>query len=114
MLDLEPGDRVVVDQGGTASAPAGPDLRVLRAPATRISARSTREHGITGLPGALAEFITVPAVNTIKIDPALAARDAALTEPLGCIVHSCDHVARFEARYRLRDANPCTTACARS
>ena len=29
------------------------------------------EHGITGPPGALAEFITVAAVNTIKIDSSL-------------------------------------------
>jgi L-iditol 2-dehydrogenase len=64
------------------------------------------EHGITGPPGALAEFITMPAVNAIKVDPSLPLVDAALTEPLGCIVHSCDHVGRFESRYRIRDANP--------
>ena len=47
----------------------------------------------------------MPAVNAIKIDPALPLFDAALTEPLGCIVHASDHVARFESRYRIRDAN---------
>ena len=38
--------------------------------------------------------------------PSLPIVDAAFTEPLACIVHSCDYVGRFEARYRIRDASP--------
>ena len=53
------------------------------------------EHGITGLPGGFAEYITVPAVNTVRIDRRSAEREqSALAEPLGCIVHSCDMVSR--------------------
>ena len=47
----------------------------------------------------------MPAVNAIKVDASLPLVDAALTEPLGCVVHSCDYVGRFESRYRIRDAN---------
>ena len=36
--------------------------------ATRISASTTREHGITGLPGGFAEYVTVPAVNAVRVD----------------------------------------------
>jgi L-iditol 2-dehydrogenase len=57
-----------------------------------------REHGITGLPGGLAEFIAAPAVNAIKINASLEASTAALVEPLGCIIHSSDMVAKARAR----------------
>jgi L-iditol 2-dehydrogenase len=106
VLDLVPGDRVVVDQGRNCMS-AG------RTPACEYCGTGDShqcafysEHGITGPPGALAEFITMPAVNAIKVDASLSSVDAALTEPLGCIVHSCDYVGRFESRYRIRDANP--------
>ena len=59
-----------------------------------------REHGITGLPGGLAEFIAVPAVNAVKIARPLDAEIAALVEPLGCIIHSSDMVAKTRARHR--------------
>ncbi|HEX6717668.1 MAG TPA: zinc-binding dehydrogenase, partial [Pyrinomonadaceae bacterium] len=61
-----------------------------------------REHGITGLPGGLAEFIAVPAVNAIKIDAPLETATAALVEPLGCIIHSSDTVAKSRTRYAVR------------
>jgi threonine dehydrogenase-like Zn-dependent dehydrogenase len=44
------------------------------------------EHGITGAPGGLAEFIAIPAVNAISVNSELDPVRAALTEPL--VVHS--------------------------
>ena len=64
------------------------------------------EHGITGLPGALAEYITMPAVNAVKVEAELPDEEMALTEPLGCIVHSIDLLLKASTRYRLRDADP--------
>ena len=105
VLDLVPGDRVVVDQGrNCVSAGRTPICEYCSSGDSHQCAFYT-EHGITGPPGALAEFITMPAVNAIKIDASLPLVDAALTEPLGCIVHSSDHVARFESRFRIRDAD---------
>lgn len=98
--DLKPGDRVVVDQGRHCMS-AG------RAPCEYCATGDCHqcafygEHGITGLPGALAEFITVPAVNSLRVEE-LPLSEAALTEPLACIVHSCDLVERANTRYRLR------------
>jgi len=60
-----------------------------------------REHGITGLPGGLAEFIAVPAVNALRITTSLRSPVAALVEPLGCVVHSSDVVTKARARYAI-------------
>ena len=47
----------------------------------------------------------VPAVNAMRVDGRARRRDrAALTEPLACIIHSCDVVERATTRYRLRHA----------
>jgi threonine dehydrogenase-like Zn-dependent dehydrogenase len=105
VLDLERGDRVVVDQGRNCLSAGRAPMCEYCATGDSHQCAFYSEHGITGPPGALAEFITVPAVNAIKIDASLPLLDAVLTEPLGCIVHSSDHVARFETRYRIRDAN---------
>src|SRR5262245_19842581 len=103
--DLEPGDRVVVDQGRNCVSAGRAPLCEYCSTGDSHQCAFYAEHGITGPPGALAEFITMPAVNAIEVESSLALLDAALTEPLGCVVHSSDHVARFESRYRIRDAN---------
>jgi threonine dehydrogenase-like Zn-dependent dehydrogenase len=101
VFDLKIGGRVVVDQG-------------LNCVSLRRAARCEycqsgdshqcqfyAEHGITGLPGGLAEFIAVPAVNALPIRSQLDMTEAALVEPLGCIIHSADAVARAQTRYHL-------------
>ena len=105
VLDLAPGDRVVVDQGRNCVSAGRTPVCEYCATGDSHQCAFYSEHGITGPPGALAEWITVPAVNAIKIEDTLPLDQAALTEPLGCIVHSSDYVARFETRFRLRDAD---------
>jgi threonine dehydrogenase-like Zn-dependent dehydrogenase len=99
--DASPGDRVIVDQGRTC---------VSERLATRCEYCRTgdshqcehyAEHGITGLPGGFAELVTVPAANTVRVATDLPAEQAALAEPLGCIVHSSEMIARSAARYSL-------------
>jgi L-iditol 2-dehydrogenase len=105
VFDLEPGARVVVDQGRNCVSAGRAPLCEYCSTGDSHQCAFYAEHGITGPPGALAEFITMPAVNAIEVGSALPLLDAALTEPLGCVVHSSDYVARFESRYRIRDAN---------
>ena len=50
-----------------------------------------------GLPGGFAEYVTVPAANTVRINSDLSAEQSALAEPLGCIVHSTEMVSRGAA-----------------
>jgi threonine dehydrogenase-like Zn-dependent dehydrogenase len=99
--DLAVGDRVVMDQG-------------LNCVSARREARCEyclsgdshqcafyKEHGITGLPGGLAEFIVVPASNAVRLTADVDMKEAALSEPLGCVIHSSDAVARAHARFAI-------------
>ncbi len=85
--DLQVGDRVVVDQGLNCVS-------------------RYREHGITVLPGGLAEYMAVPAVNTVKIVSHLDFASAALVEPLGCVIHSSETVSRATTRYAVNADSP--------
>jgi len=103
---VEIGDHVVIDQGRNC-------VSSRRRPACEYCQTGDShqcefygEHGITGLPGGLAEFIAVPAVNTVRIRSGLDAAEAALVEPLGCIIHSSYAVAAAHTRYALEADSP--------
>jgi L-iditol 2-dehydrogenase len=99
VTDLKAGDRVVVDQGVNCRSRAETDLCEYCATGNTHQCARYEEHGITGLQGALADFVAVPAINAVKIESDLPLAQAALTEPLGCIIHSCETVMRTTARY---------------
>src|ERR1043165_5107604 len=99
VTDLREGDRVVVDQGLNCVSRRREILCGYCRTEKSHQCEFYREHGITGLPGGLAEFIAVPAVNAVKITSPLEAELAALAEPLGCIIHSSDMVAKARARH---------------
>jgi threonine dehydrogenase-like Zn-dependent dehydrogenase len=102
--DLKPGDRVVVDQGlNCMSAHRQPLCEYCQTGDSHQCAHY-REHGITGLQGGLAEFIAVPAINAVRLMAGLNMAEAALAEPLSCIIHSSDTVSRAHARYSLKSA----------
>ncbi len=104
--DLRPGDRVVVDQGLNCVSRRRDVLCEYCGSENSHQCEFYREHGIVGLPGGLAEFIAVPAVNALRITAPLEASVAALVEPLGCIVHSSDFVAKARARYSINAETP--------
>jgi L-iditol 2-dehydrogenase len=105
--DLAPGDAVVLDQGLNCSS-AGRDPRCeYCATGDSHQCEQYAEHGITGLQGGLADYLVVPAVNAIKRDGRLPHEEAALTEPLACIIHSSQAVVRAGAasRYQIGAAD---------
>ena len=102
--DLNPGDRVIVDQGLNCVSRRRDVLCEYCRTENSHQCEFYREHGITGLPGGLAEFIAVPAVNALPITGPVKPSVAALAEPLGCIVHSSDFVAKARARYAINAA----------
>ena len=106
--DLKPGDRVVLDQGLNCVSAGREALCEYCRTGDSHQCEFYEEHGITGLPGGLAEFIAVPAVNAIPVRSDLDMSHAAFAEPLGCILHSADAVARAQSRYHLNgnSANP--------
>ncbi len=99
---LQVGDRVVVDQGLNCVSTRRALCEYCRTGDSH-QCEFYREHGITGLPGGLAEFIAVPAVNTVKINSPLESVAAALVEPLGCVIHSSAVVSRARTRYAVSD-----------
>jgi L-iditol 2-dehydrogenase len=99
VTDLKVGDRVVVDQGINCRSRSRAELCEYCATGHSHQCARYEEHGITGLQGALADFVSVPAINAVRIESDLPLSHAALTEPLGCIIHSCEAVIRTTARY---------------
>jgi L-iditol 2-dehydrogenase len=102
ITDLHEGDRVVVDQGLNCVSRRREILCEYCRTEDSHQCEFYREHGITGLPGGLAEFIAVPGVNAVKITAPLDPAIAALVEPLGCIIHSSDTVAKARTRHAVR------------
>jgi L-iditol 2-dehydrogenase len=99
--DLSGDDRVVIDQGLNCVSLRRESLCEYCGTGDSHQCEFYAEHGITGLPGGLAEFIAVPAVNAIPIRTNLNAPEAAMAEPLGCVIHASDAAMRAQARYRL-------------
>lgn len=102
ITDLREGDRVVVDQGLNCVSRRREVLCEYCRTENSHQCEFYREHGITGLPGGLAEFIAVPGVNAVKINGPLDPSIAALVEPLGCIIHSSDTVAKARTRHAVK------------
>lgn len=97
--DLKAGDRVLCDQGRNCRSQGRLPLCAYCASGDSHQCEFYAEHGITGLPGALAEFIAMPAVNCVNFPPEMPAELAALVEPLGCVLHSSERVERARSRY---------------
>lgn len=107
VTDLSEGDRVVVDQGLNCVSRRREVLCEYCRTENSHQCEFYREHGITGLPGGLAEYIAAPAVNAVKVTAPLEPAVAALVEPLGCIIHSSDMVAKARAERRVRSVLIC-------
>ena len=99
--DLEPGDRVLCDQGRNCYSQGRRPLCPYCASGDSHQCEFYAEHGITGLQGALAEYVAMPGVNCIRLPDSLPAELGALVEPLGCVLHSSDRAERAHARYTL-------------
>ncbi len=102
---LAAGDRVVVDQGWNCHSQRVDPLCEYCVTGDSHQCEFYREHGITGLPGGLAERMAVPAVNLLPLNSDLEPAQAALSEPLACVLHSCDMLAHAASRYHLPTAS---------
>jgi len=101
VTDLRAGDRVIIDQGRNCISERRSPLCEFCSTGDSHQCEMYREHGITGLPGGFAEYVTVPAVNAVRIESDVDVAEAALVEPLACVVHSTDLLTRADARYTL-------------
>lgn len=99
--DVALGDRVIVDQGRNCVSEGRDTTCEYCLSGHSHQCEWYSEHGITGLPGGFAEFVTMPAVNAVRMEGALPYDIAALSEPLGCVLHAADMVSRANARYAI-------------
>jgi len=99
--DLRPGQRVVLDQGLNCKSAARVELCEYCRTGDSHQCECFGEHGISGLPGGLAEAIVVPSVNAVRLESDLDAGLAAVTEPLACVLHALEMVEGTTARYLL-------------
>ncbi len=99
VLDLRVGERVVLDQGLNCLSQGRQTRCEYCASGDSHQCEFYQEYGITGKPGGFAEYLAIPAVNAIRINSDLDKVEAALTEPLSCVVHASDMVARTRKRY---------------
>ncbi|MEP7336202.1 MAG: alcohol dehydrogenase catalytic domain-containing protein [Acidobacteriota bacterium] len=104
VMDLKPGDRVIVDQGLNCASRGDDPLCEYCVTGDSHQCARYAEHGITGLQGALADLIAVPAVNAVKIESDLPLEQAVLAEPLGCITHTIEVALRTQSRYQFNGA----------
>jgi threonine dehydrogenase-like Zn-dependent dehydrogenase len=103
--DLVVGERVIIDQGRTCISEHRTPVCEYCITGDSHQCEDYREHGITGLPGGFAEFVTVSALNAVPLHSTLPPECAALTEPLACIIHSLVLLGRAASRYRLDAAS---------
>jgi L-iditol 2-dehydrogenase len=97
--DLKTGDRVLCDQGQNCHSQRRQPLCPFCASGDSHQCLYYKEYGITGLQGALAEFIAVPAVNCLRLPEAMPVEQGALVEPLGCVFHAMSCVEAARTRY---------------
>lgn len=106
VTDLRAGDRVAVDQGLNCHSYGKAALCEYCATGNSHQCADYREHGITGLQGALAEYVAVPALNALKVETDLPSDQCALVEPLGCIIHSSQMLRDAKTRYTFGGERP--------
>lgn len=106
VTDLKAGDRVIVDQGLNCYSYGKQELCEYCATGNTHQCLNYAEHGITGLQGALADFIAVPGTNAVKIESDLPFEQAVLSEPLGCVTHACEMTLKTPARYQFNGERP--------
>jgi threonine dehydrogenase-like Zn-dependent dehydrogenase len=99
VTDLKVGDRVSVDQGFNCHTWQHAELCEYCVTGDSHQCQHYCEHGITGLQGALAEYVCIAAVNAIKAETTLSWAELAMVEPLSCITHSSQVLQQRAARY---------------
>lgn len=102
--DLKAGDLVLCDQGLNCYSQGRFPLCPYCASGDSHQCQFYAEHGITGLQGAMAEYIAMPAVNCVKVTNGMEAGQAALVEPVGCVLHSSACMERAAARFTFEGA----------
>ena len=105
---VKPGDRVLVDQVLNCISQGRSPLCEFCETGDSHQCQFGQELGITGLPGALSDYVGIPETNIVLLPPSVSDFQGAIAEPLGCILHASDRMEEacnrysFEGRRRIR------------
>jgi len=106
---FKPGDRVIADQLlNCHSKRRTPICEYCESGDSHLCAFG-EQLGITGPPGAFAEFISIPEVNVLMLPAEVSFTKGAVIEPFACVLHASDRMERsrnrydFDGRYRIRN-----------
>ena len=99
-----PGEMVIVDQLLNCFSQGRPSPCEYCLSGDSHQCEFGQEMGITGPPGAFADYVAVPAVNVIKVPHGVSSLEAAVAEPLACVAHSIERLERAGTRYSFAGA----------
>ena len=106
---FKPGDRVIADQVLNCHSKRRSPLCEYCETGDSHQCAYLDELGITGLPGAFAELLSIPETNVLRLPASVPFTKAAIIEPLACVLHSSDRMERswnrynFDGKYRIRN-----------
>ncbi len=100
--NLSIGDYVVVDQGKNCYTHDKNHLCSYCLTGDSHQCELYQELGVTGVPGGLADYLSIAGVNAIPIRSSLDKKEAALAEPIGCIIHALEKAENSRSRYQLK------------
>ena len=100
--NLSIGDYVVIDQGKNCYTHDKNHLCSYCLTGDSHQCQFYQELGITGVPGGLADYLSIAGVNVIPIRSNIDKKEAALTEPIGCILHALEKAENSRSRYQLK------------
>lgn len=93
------GDKVTVDQVLNCFSQKRSPICEFCASGDSHQCDFAKEYGITGLPGAFADYFAVPETNVITLPSNFKRTEAAMIEALGCVVHAFDRMDNACTRY---------------
>jgi L-iditol 2-dehydrogenase len=106
---FSPGDHVIGDQVLNCHSQGRTPLCEYCETGDSHQCAFLEELGITGLPGAFAELLSLPEPNVLLLPPDVPLTKGAVVEPLACVLHASDRMERsrnrydFDGRYRIRN-----------
>lgn len=105
----KPGDKVIADQVLNCHSKARVPVCEYCETGDSHQCAYLQELGITGLPGAFAELVSIPETNVVVMPADVSVTKGAVIEPFACVLHASDRMERsrtryeFEGRHRIRN-----------
>jgi L-iditol 2-dehydrogenase len=106
---FKPGDRVIADQVLNCHSKRRAPLCGYCETGDSHQCAYLDELGITGLPGAFADLVSISEPNVLLLPAGVPVTKGAIIEPLACVLHSSDRMERswnrydFDGKYRIRN-----------